>query len=107
MSEGEMIMKLAIQRAALLKALQMISGVVEKRQTLPILSNVLVSVKDQQLSLTATDIEIELIATVALESVSEPAPITVSARKLLDICRALPEDALLQLSVDGDHAVIR
>ncbi len=56
-------MKMTIQRAALLKPLQIISGVVERRQTLPILANVLVTVQKNQLSLTATDLEIELIGT--------------------------------------------
>jgi len=100
-------MKVTVQRATLVKPLQMISGVVEKRQTLPILSNVLVTVKEQSLSLTATDLEIELIGSVPLDQVSETGSTTVSARKLLDICRALPDDAALQISLDGDHLVLR
>lgn len=100
-------MKVTIQRAALLKPLQMISGVVERRQTLPILSNVLVTAKDNLLSLTATDLEIELIGTAVPDEITEPGTITVSARKLLDICRALPEDAVLQFVLEGDHMVLR
>lgn len=100
-------MKVIIQRDALLKPLQMISGVVERRQTLPILSNVLLSVKNQTLSLTGTDLEIELIGNASAESITEPSAITVSARKLLDICRALPEDSMIELVVEGDHAVLR
>lgn len=100
-------MKVTIQRATLLKPLQMISGVVERRQTLPILSNVLVTVKNDRLSLTATDLEIELIGTVSLEQAAESGSITVSARKLLDICRALPEEAVLQFVLEGDHLVLR
>ncbi len=100
-------MKLTIQRATLLKPLQIISGVVERRQTLPILSNVLIVVKDQSLSLTATDLEIELIGSVQLEEASKEGAVTVSARKLLDICRALPEEAVLQLALDGDHLILR
>lgn len=100
-------MKLTIQRATLLKPLQIISGVVERRQTLPILSNVLIMVKDQCLSLTATDLEIELIGSVQLDEAAKEGAVTVSARKLLDICRALPEDAILQLSLDGDHLILR
>jgi DNA polymerase-3 subunit beta len=100
-------MKMAIQRAALLKPLQIISGVVERRQTLPILANVLVKVQENQLSLTATDLEIELIGTVPLEQPAEPGSTTVSARKLLDISRALPETALLQFSLEGNHLILR
>ena len=100
-------MKVTIERATLLKSLQMISGVVERRQTLPILANVLMTVKNEQLSLTATDLEIELIGIVSLNQPSEPGSVTVSARKLLDICRALPEDALVQLTLEGDHLALR
>ncbi len=100
-------MKITIQRNTLLKPLQIISGVVERRQTLPILANVLVTVHDNKLSLTATDLEIELVGTAILEQASEPGSITVSARKLLDICRALPEEALLQLTQEGEQVVLR
>ncbi len=100
-------MKMTIQRAALLKPLQIISGVVERRQTLPILANVLVTVSDDKLSLTATDLEIELIGTATLEQAAESGSITVAARKLLDICRALPEEAVLQFTSEGDHLALR
>ena len=100
-------MKLSIQRAALLKPLQIISGVVERRQTLPILSNVLVKAQGNQLSLTATDLEIELIGTVHLDHIDEPGSVTVAARKMLDICRALPEDAVLQFASEGEHLILR
>ncbi len=102
-------MKITIQRAALLKPLQMISGVVERRQTLPILANVLVKVheKEKKLSLTGTDLEIELIGSAPVEQITQEGAITLSARKLLDICRALPEDALLQLTTEGDHLTLR
>lgn len=100
-------MKVTVQRATLVKPLQMISGVVEKRQTLPILSNVLVTVKENNLLLTATDLEIELIGSVPLDDVSQAGSTTVSARKLLDICRALPDDAILELSLEGEQLVLR
>ncbi len=100
-------MKVTIPRATMLKPLQMISGVVERRQTLPILSNVLVRVSEDQLSLTATDLEIELIGTVPLTEPATPGALTVSARKLLDICRALPEDAELQFILEGEHLMLR
>jgi DNA polymerase-3 subunit beta len=100
-------MKVTVLRATLIKPLQMISGVVEKRQTLPILSNILLMVKDQHLSLTATDLDIELIGSIVLEEACEPGSTTVSARKLLDICRALPDDALLDISLEGDQLILR
>ena len=100
-------MKLTIPRATLVKPLQIISGVVEKRQTLPILSNVLVTVKDGLLSLTATDLEIELIGSTAADQVEEAGAVTVSAKKLLDICRALPDDAVIKMALEANHLVLR
>lgn len=100
-------MKVTIQRGALLKPLQMINGVVERRQTLPILANVLLTVKDQQLFLTGTDLEIEMIGSAPLEHSAESGSITVSARKLLDICRTLPEDAEVKWALEEGHLVLR
>lgn len=100
-------MKVTIHRTALLKPLQMISGVVERRQTLPILANVLVTVKENSLSLTATDLEVELMGNVPLTEPSIPGVTTVSARKLLDFCKTLSEDAVITLALEGDHAILR
>jgi DNA polymerase-3 subunit beta len=100
-------MKVTLQRATLVKPLQIISGVVEKRQTLPILSNVLVTISEQTMSLTATDLEIELIGSVPLDKVTESGATTVSARKLLDICRALPDDATIQMALEGEQLILR
>jgi DNA polymerase-3 subunit beta len=100
-------MKMTIERAALLKPLQIISGVVERRQTSPILANVLIKVQENQVSLTATDTEIELIGTAPLKQPGEPGDTTVSAKKLLDISRVLPEDALLEFVLEGDHLLLR
>jgi hypothetical protein len=64
-------MHFTIQREALLKPLQLVAGVVERRQTLPVLSNVLLVVEGQQLSLTGTDLEVELVGRVQLEEPAE------------------------------------
>ncbi len=90
-------MHFTIQREALLKPLQLVAGVVERRQTLPVLSNVLLVVEGQQLSLTGTDLEVELVGRVPLEDRAEPGEITVPARKLMDICKSLPSDALIDI----------
>jgi DNA polymerase-3 subunit beta len=79
-------------RDALLKPLQVVSGIVERRQTLPILANVLLRRDGEHLSFTATDLEIQIQTGADLCSGKESAATTVSARKLLDILRALPED---------------
>jgi len=99
-------MKLRAARDVLLKPLQAVIGVVERRQTMPILSNVLLVAREGSLSVTATDLEVELVASaeVAVESGGE---ITVSGRKLLDICRALPDGSDIDISLSGEKLVVR
>ena len=70
-------MKFVISREALLRPLQLVAGVVEKRQTLPVLSNVLLEVQGQQLSLTGNDLEVELVGRVTLGEVGQEGEITV------------------------------
>lgn len=100
-------MHFTIQREALLKPLQLVAGVVERRQTLPVLSNVLLVVEGQQLSLTGTDLEVELVGRVVLEEAAEPGEITVPARKLMDICKSLPSDALIDIRVEEQKLLIK
>ncbi len=83
-------MKFKITRENLLISLQKIIGVIERRQTLPVLSNVLMQVKGTRLTLTGTDLEVQLISETVLSENGE-GEITVPARKLLDICRLLPD----------------
>lgn len=99
-------MKFSIQREDFLKPLQQVIGVVERRQTLPVLGNVLINATKKQIKLTATDLEVELQAQLTL-AVAEPGDITMPARKLLDICRTLPEEAKLDISVNKDRALVR
>lgn len=99
-------MDIIVQREALLKPLQAVSGVVEKKQTLPILSNVLLTIKDGNLLLTGTDLEIELIGFVRIESKAAEGSATVSARKLFDICRTLP-DGSIRLCIEKNNLVVR
>jgi DNA polymerase-3 subunit beta len=99
-------MRFSITTEALLKPLQAVHGVVERRQTLPILSNVLLSARDGVLSLTGTDMEVELIARTTVEDL-EDGEITVPARKFVDICRALPADGEVKFEIDGERAVVR
>lgn len=100
-------MDITVQREALLKPLQAVSGVVERKQTLPILSNVLLTAKDKQLYLTGTDLEIELVGFLTVESMTESGTVTVSARKLFDICRTLPEGALVNLTLQKNNLFVR
>jgi DNA polymerase III subunit beta len=85
-------------RDALLKPLQVVSGIVERRQTLPILANILVRKDGERVSFTATDLEIQIQTSADIGAGKEPASTTVAARKLVDILRALP-DADVQLAL--------
>jgi DNA polymerase-3 subunit beta len=98
-------MKFIINREVLLTPLQQIVSVIEKRQTLPILANVLMVVDNGQLVLTGTDLEIQIIAKIAIEP-SESGAITVPARKFLDICRLLPKGAEIKCEQQGDKIKI-
>lgn len=94
-------MQLSIAREDLLKPLQQIIGAVERRQTMPALSNLLLRGTDRGLSITATDLEVELVATLDTE-LSDSSDTTIPARKLLDICRSLPDQAQLELSSSSE-----
>ena len=86
-------------RDALLRPLQVVSGIVERRQTLPILANVLVRKDGEKVAFTATDLEIQIQTSAEVGSGKETMATTVSARKLVDILRALPEaDVTLALA---------
>ncbi len=99
-------MKLSIVREDILKPLQQVAGVVERRHNLPILSNLLLRSANGVLTLTGTDLEVELVTRIPMEG-GEPGEITLPARKLLDIVRALPEGAQISLEVDGEKARLR
>ncbi|CAG0976002.1 DNA polymerase III subunit beta [Burkholderiales bacterium] len=95
-----------IARDALLKPLQAVSGIVERRHTLPILANVLIQPKDGALELTATDLEMQITALAECQA-KNGAPTTVSARKLQDLLRALPDDAALNVEVTGNRMTVK
>jgi len=99
-------MKILTTRDNLLKPLQQVSGVVERRQTLPILANVLINAGNGKINITATDLEVEMKTTTVVECDSE-ADFTLPARKLLDICKALPEEANIELNVESERVVIK
>ena len=101
-------MKLNIQRETLLKPLQLVIGVVERKQTLPILSNVLLQTKDNKLSITGTDLEVELIGQTQLDlGGTENKQITLPGRKLIDICKSLPDGAAIELYQERERIILR
>jgi DNA polymerase-3 subunit beta len=99
-------MKLTAPREEILAPLQSVIGVIERRQTMPVLSNVLLSARNNRLSLTGTDLEVELVATRELQ-VSQAGEITVPGRKFLDILKALPDEVEVTLTTEGDRLVIK
>lgn len=99
-------MKFTVDRETLLKPLQQVIGVVERRQTLPVLGNLLMVASDNGLMITATDLEVEIQSRVDV-AIDEPGEITLPARKLVDICKALPENASIQFNIKDQKAQIR
>ena len=99
-------MKIIAKREAILSPLQAVIGVVERRQTMPILANVLLSAKGGRLVGHGTDLEVELVATSEVD-VQRNGEVTVPGRKLLDICRALPEGVEITLTLDGERMTVR
>jgi len=95
-----------IPRDALLKPLQAVSGIVERRHTLPILANVLLEQRNGKLHVTATDLEMQITAIADLEGKDGQAT-TVGARKLQDLLRALPDDAQINLDATGSKMTVR
>lgn len=96
-------MKFSIQREVFLQPLSQVVGVVERRQTLPVLANFLLVAKEGRLSVTGTDMEVELVGSVDAD-VAQEGEITVPARKLLDIVRALPDGSNITMVVKDDKA---
>ena len=101
-------MKFTVKREALLKPLNLVAGVVERRQTLPVLSNVLIVLSGDQLSLTGTDLEVEIIGRIQLVNNSDDeGEITVPARKLLEICKNLPDGSDIVFSLDNNKLTVK
>jgi DNA polymerase-3 subunit beta len=99
-------MKFSASRETILKPLQTVVGVVERRQTMPILSNVLLGVQGGKLNVTATDLEVEMVADADVR-VDTAGDITVPGRKLHEICRALPDGANLEVSLSGERLTVK
>ena len=98
-------MKFSIQREALLVPITQVVGVVERRQTLPVLANFLLEVDDDGLKITGSDMEVEMVGQVSAD-VAQPGSVTVPARKLVDICKALPEGVRLDIQLNGEKLAV-
>jgi DNA polymerase-3 subunit beta len=96
-----------IIREQLLKPLQRVAGAVERKHTQPILANILLNVRSQLLSLTATDSEVEMVARIPLQSSSVEGATTIPGKKLIDICRALPEKSKIDVTCSDKKVLIK
>jgi DNA polymerase-3 subunit beta len=99
-------MKVIINRELLLGPLQLANSVIERRQALPILNNLLMVADGDKIILTATDMEVEVVSQIK-NPVQSPGSVTLPARKLIDICKALPVEAEIHLEVKEARAQIR
>lgn len=99
-------MNIQISRSELLSALQSVIGVVERRQSLPILGNLLLDAKDELLTVVGTDLELQIERKVGIQNLA-PGRVTAPARKLHDICRGLPEGAMLSLELSEGKFLVR
>ena len=100
-------MNFNIKRSVLLPCLQSVSGNIERRQTLPILSNLLFDIKPNSLSITATDMEVELVIMNVEVNFDQAARFTLPGKKLYEICQRLPEDATIELDIQENKAQIK
>lgn len=100
-------MEFTIKCEKLQRLIQQVAGVSEKKQNLPILSNVLICVENSQISLIATDLEIELTAKDVLEGYFTPGEVTAPSRKMLDICRSLTENEDVHCKIEGDRLILK
>jgi len=99
-------MRFSLQREVLLKPLQQVVNVVERRHTLPVLANLLLQVNDGRLAMTGTDLEVEMVARCAVDDAKD-GDATVPARKLFEIVRALPDGSRVTVSFSGEKATVQ
>jgi DNA polymerase III subunit beta len=99
-------MRFSLSREAFLKPLQQVVNVVERRQTLPVLANLLVHVEDGHLSMTGTDLEVEMVSRTEVEE-AQNGETTIPARKLFEIIRALPDGCKITLTQAGDKVTVQ
>lgn len=99
-------MHFQINREAILKPLQIVGGAIEKRHTMPILSNILMNLEGNTLQLTGTDLEVALVAKVQVDQALEPGAVALPVRKLMDLFRALPDNANLDCHLTDNKFII-
>jgi len=99
-------MQFTASKQKFVQLVQPLTSICDRKLTMPILGNVLICVENSRLSLIASDLEIELTVSMALEGENQPGDITVPGRKLFEICRSLPENADVTFKLDEDRLLI-
>ena len=99
-------MQINISREVLLKPLTNVTSIVERRHTLPILSNLLLEAKNNHIQLTATDLEMQISLSIQSEFSGELST-TISAKKFLDICRSLPENVDIDMISNDSRMTVK
>lgn len=99
--------KFSLTRDKLLLSLQSVIGVVEKRQTLPILSNLLINIIDGKMTITGTDLEVEISTFLQLEDNHINIDFTVPAKKIFDICKNLDSEALINFTIQENKIILK
>lgn len=100
-------MQFIVSRENLLKPLQQVCGVLSNRPNIPVLNNVLLQITSDRLTLTGTDLEVELSTQTQLSQAEQDGTFTIPAKKFLDICRSFAEDAEITVSFEEDRAIVR
>lgn len=100
-------MQFIVSRENLLKPLQQVCGVLSNRPNIPVLNNVLLQITGDRLTLTGTDLEVELSTQTQLSQAEQDGTFTIPAKKFLDICRSFAEDAEITVSFEEDRAIVR
>jgi DNA polymerase-3 subunit beta len=101
-----MTINLTIQRETILQGLQLVAGIVDKRSSMPILANALFEISQDSLKITATDLEIELTAIIPLENIIDTGRFTMPVRKVMDICKSLPDETWVEIEADEKKLTI-
>ncbi len=99
-------MRFSIKQESLLKPLLITTGIIDRKQTLPILSNILVDLEEEKIRFTGTDLELEIVVSSEIEK-GDNGQITLPAKKITDICRSLPKDSILDFKISENKAVVR
>lgn len=100
-------MKFTVAREQLIRPMSLVNNAIERRSTLPILTHMQLVAENGTLTLTGLDLEVEMKAALALESLEVPGRVTVPARKLTDICKSLPKGTHIEFSLEDNRMVVR